>query len=184
MLKKYFLHKKALLLLGGILLIVLFISLRQADQRQTSSPALEPILNKADVEVKKMELSETEGGELEWNLRAERAEVYEKRGIAYLQDITLEYLLNEGEEVVLTGERGEINLGRKDIFLRGNVGASSYHIQLKTDTLSWNRQKRELLTEDPVWLKRENVEITGRGMVADMSLKKIRLNKNVRTVIH
>lgn len=184
MLKRYLLHKKTLLLLGGIFLIVLLISLRQTGRRRMSAPAPEPILNKADVEVDKMELSETEGGELEWNLKAERAQVYEKKGIAYLQDITLEYLLTEGEEVVLTGDRGEISLGQKNIFLQGNVGASSYHVQLKTDTLSWNRQKRMLLTEDPVWLKRENVEITGRGMVADMSLKKIRLNKNVRTVVH
>jgi len=189
MLKRYPRHKKVLLaavvgiLLGGVLLF-----LRQSGiwrHQMMSGPLSQSvILNKADIEVKKMELSETEAGELAWNLKAEKAQVYEKEGVAYLQGISLEYLLNEGEEVILTSERGRIGLAQKNIFLQGNVDASSHQIQLKTNTLSWNREKRMLMTEDLVWLRRENIEITGEGMVADIGLGKIKLNKNIRTVIH
>ena len=164
--------------------MILVVYLRQAGRQQVRGPVLEPILNKADVEVKKMELSETEAGDLAWNLRAEKAQVYEKKGVAYLQDIILKYLLEGGEEVVLTGDKGKINLAKKNVFLEGNVDASSYQVQLRTNTLSWNREKRVLLTDDPVWLRRENIEMSGKGMVADMNLRKIKLNKEVRTEVY
>lgn len=168
-----------------MLLITLAVFLRQARRQQADRPpAVEPIVNKADVEVKKMVLSETEAGDLAWNLKAEKAQVYEKQGVAYLQNIVLEYLLGDGEEVVLTGDKGKINLVQKNVFLEGNVGASSYQVQLKTNTLSWDREKRILLTEDPVWLRRENIQMSGRGMVADMNLRKIKLNKEIKTEIY
>ncbi|MEW5802065.1 MAG: LPS export ABC transporter periplasmic protein LptC [bacterium] len=184
MVKRYFLNKKAFLIVGGVLIITLLVFLRQTDRQKVSAPVQEPIVNKADMEVKKMELFETEAGDLAWNLKAERAQVYEKEGVAYLQHITLEYLLGEGEAVILTGDKGTVNLSQKNVFLEGNVDASSYRIQLKTNTLSWNREKRLLTTEDPVWLRRKNIEITGKGMVADMNLKKIKLSKQIRTAIY
>jgi len=164
--------------------ITLLVYFRQAGRQQVRRSVSEPIVNKADVEVKKMEISETEAGDLAWNLKAEKAEVYEKEGVAYLQNIILEYLLGDGEEVVLTGDKGKINLVQKNVFLEGNVDASSYQIRLKTKTLSWNREKRMLLTDDRVWLRRENIEMSGKGMVADMNLRKIRLNKEIRTEIY
>jgi len=173
-----------LLVLGIILAAALLVYLREGGLHKESGPISEPILNKADVEVKSMELSETDGGDLAWNLKAEKAQVYEKQGIAYLQHISLAYLLGNGEEVVLTGKRGKINLVQKNVFLEGNVDVSSYQVRLRTNTLSWNREKRILLTEDPVWLRRENIEMSGKGMVADMNLKKIRLNKEIRTEIY
>lgn len=172
------------LILGVVLVITLLVYLRQAGRQQALEPVSEPIVNKADVEVKKMEISETEAGDLAWNLKAERAQVYEKEGVAYLQNIILEYLLGDGEKVVLTGDKGKIDLAQKNVFLEGNVDASSYQVRLRTNTLSWNREKRILLTDDHVWLRRENIEMSGKGMVADMNLRKIKLNKEIRTEIY
>jgi LPS export ABC transporter protein LptC len=182
--KRYFLKKKLLLVVGVVLVITLLVYLRRAVRQQGSGPVSEPIVNKAEIEVKKMEISETDAGDLAWNLKAEKAQVYEKQGVAYLQHIILEYLLKDGEEVVLTGDKGKINLAQKNVFLEGNVDASSYQVRLRTNTLSWNREKRILLTEDVVWLRRENIEMIGKGMVADMNLRKIKLNKEVRTEIY
>jgi len=183
--KRYFFKKKLLLIPGIILLITFAVSLRKARRQQSgSAPVGESIVNKADVEVKKMVLSETEAGDLAWNLKAEKAQVYEKEGVAYLQTISLEYVLGDGEAVVLTGDKGKVSLVQKNVFLEGNVDASSYQVQLKTNTLAWDREKRILVTEDPVWLKRENIQMSGKGMVADMNLRKIKLKKEIRTEVY
>ena len=122
-----------------------------------------------------MELLETDGEDLEWRLHAEKAEVYEEEGIAYLQQIILIYSAEGGEKIVLTGEKGKIYLPKKDVSLEGNVEASSNQIQLKTDTLLWSKEKKLVTTEKIVRIKQNNIEITGRGMVADINLLKIKL---------
>lgn len=185
MLKRYGLKKRLVLVLGSIVALSLAIILwRAGQQRVAGGPISQPVINKADLRVEKMELAETRGGDVEWSLKAEKAEVYEKEGFAYLQNIILEYLLQGRKEVVLTGDRGRINLSKKDVFLQGNVGASYYEVQLKTDNLFWDRGKKVLVTDDAVWLKRENIEITGKGMVADINVGKIKLNKEIRTAIY
>lgn len=185
MLRRYGLRKKLVLVLGSVVALSLVFLLWRASQQRTAAGSIsQTVINKADLQVEKMELSETRGGDVEWSLKAEKAEVYEKEGFAYLQNIMLEYLLQGRKEVVLTGDRGRVNLAKKNVFLQGNVGASYYEVQLKTDNLSWDRGKKVLVTDDAVWLKRENIEITGKGMVADINLGKIKLNKEIRTAIY
>jgi LPS export ABC transporter protein LptC len=182
--KRYSLTRKVWIGIVSVTLMVLLgFWLRTARQPGQSS-APEPMIGKADIHVEGMELSEIDGEDLEWNLKAEKAELYEKEGVAYLKNITLTYSIENGKKIVLTGDRGRINLPEKRVFLEGNVKASSYQIQLKTEALSWFREERTLMTEEPVWLRNENVEITGRGMVADMDLWKIKLKEEVKTAIY
>ena len=168
-----------------ILLLLFFIFWLPMKQHGSDKPPV-PELNigKADVFIKNMELLETSEGALDWRLRAEEAQLYEKKGIAYLTKIVLSYSEEEGQEIVLTGNRGKIDLSEKNVFLEGNVKASSNQIHLKTKTLSWFRKKRIVVTEDPVWVKQNNILITGQGMLADINLRKIKVNKNVKTDIY
>lgn len=168
----------------GIFLFIVFVFWQQINQQRRKPPISEPNIGKADVTIKNMELSETSEGDLEWRLKAEEAQLFEKQGIAYLKKIVLAYSEEKGEEIVLTGDRGKIYLSEKNVFLEGNVNASSSQVQLKTKALSWFRGKRMLVTEDQVWLKQRNIEITGQGMAADSNLGKIKLNKEVETVVY
>ncbi|MGA1875544.1 MAG: LPS export ABC transporter periplasmic protein LptC [bacterium] len=182
--KRYSLTRKAWIGIVSITLMALLVFWLRIARQPDQSSVPEPMIGKADVRVEGMELSETDGEDLEWNLKAEKAELYEKEGVAYLKNITLAYSVENGKKIVLTGDRGRINLSEKRVFLEGNVKASSYEIQLKTEALSWLREERMLMTEEPVWLRNENVEITGRGMVADMDLWKIKLKEEVKTTIY
>ena len=171
----------------GLLVIsvfVFFIFWLHMNQEETKPPILDPNIKKADVTIKKMDLSETSEGNLDWRLKAEEAELHEKQGIAYLKTIILSYSGEKGQEIILTGNRGKVDLLKKNVFLEGNVTAFSNQIQLKAKTLSWFRENRTVMTEDPVWLKKDNIEITGREMSADMEFKKIKVNKEVTTGIY
>ena len=170
--------------LSVISVFIFFIFWLQMKQQVIKPPVPEPDIGKADVTLKNMELSETSEGDLDWRLKAEEAELYEKQGIANLTKVVLSYSGEEGQEIVLTGNRGKIDLSEKNVFLEGNVKAFSNQVYLKTKTLSWFRKKRIVLTEDPVWLKQNNIQITGRGMSADINLRKIKVNKDVTTSIY
>ena len=163
---------------------IFFIFWLQMKQQVIKPPVPKPDIGKADVTLKNMELSETSEGDLAWRLKAEEAELYEKQGNAYLTKVVLSYSGEEGQEIVLTGNRGKIDLSEKNVFLEGNVKAFSNQLYLKTKTLSWLPKKRIVLTEDPVWLKQNNIQITGRGMSADINLRKIKVNKDVTTGIY
>jgi len=170
--------------LSVISAFLFFIFWLQMKQQAIKPPVPDPNIGKADVTIKNMELSETSEGGLEWRLKAEEAELYEKQGIAYLIKVVLSYSGEEGQEIVLTGNRGKIDLSEKNVFLEGNVQATSNQLHLKTKTLSWLREKSIVLTEDTVWLKQNNIQITGRGMSADINLRKIKVNKDVTTGIY
>lgn len=163
---------------------IFFIFWLQMKQQVMKPPVLDPNIGKADVTIKNMELSETSEGDVDWRLKAEEAELYEKQGIAYVTKVVLSYSGEEGQEIVLTGNRGKIDLSEKNVFLEGNVKASSNQVHLTTKTLSWFPKKRIISTEDPVWLKQNNILITGRGMSADINLRKIRVNKDVKTNVY
>ena len=170
--------------LSVILAFIFFIFWLQMKQHVMKPPVPDPDIGKADVTIKNMELSETSEGDLDWRLKAEQAQLYEKQGIAYVTKLVLSYSGEEGQEIVLTGNRGKIDLSEKNVFLEGNVKASSNHVHLKTKTLSWFPKKRIISTEDPVWLKQNNIHITGRGMSADINLRKIKLNQDVKTGVY
>jgi len=95
--------------LSVISAFIFFIFWLQMKQQIIKPPVPEPDIGKADVTIKNMELSESSEGDLDWSLKAEEAELYEKQGIAYLKKIVLTYSGEKGQEIVLTGDRGKID---------------------------------------------------------------------------
>lgn len=95
---------------------IFFIFWLQMKQQVIKPPVPEADIRKADVTLKNMELSETSEGDLDWRLKAEEAELYEKQGIAYLTEVVLSYSGEEGQEIVLTGNRGKIDYRKKVYF--------------------------------------------------------------------
>ena len=55
---------------------------------------------------------------------------------------------------------------------------------LETDRLEWHGEKEQFLTESYVRLTRKNIDsITGKGMVADIALRKVTIKKDVRGIL-
>jgi LPS export ABC transporter protein LptC len=85
--------------------------------------------------------------------RSKRATIYADRSLIIAED-----------EVVIISE------------LNGGV--------LETDRLEWHGDKEQFLTESLVNLTRRNIDsITGKGMVADIALRKVTIKKDVRGVL-
>ena len=165
----------------GAALLIAVVFLR--GKKKKAPPTLEDI-GKADATIKDMELKESYMGDLQWNLRAKEANLFEKEGIAYLKKVTLIYSLGDEGKLIVTSNRGKIQFSQKNVFLEGNIVASSNALSFKAKDLAWFQEKRLLSSEGPIFIRRQNIETTGKKMVADIISGKIILQQDVQTIIY
>jgi LPS export ABC transporter protein LptC len=100
-----------------------------------------------------------------------------------LQDLTVTFYAEEGRIVTLKGDEGSMK-GRKEIEVRGNVViTSSDGYRVTTDSLRYEEEKRQIFTEDPIILEGKGLQVKGVGAVVDLTTQKLRILRNVQTVI-
>jgi lipopolysaccharide export system protein LptC len=119
-----------------------------------------------------------DGGKL-WEVRADKAEVFERDGVTHLRQV------GEPVEVVLYSAEGTltaiareaiIDMKSKDVTLQGDVrGRSDRGTDLRTASLHWVAATRLLHTQDEVVLTRGGLVSVGKGMEAETNLERVRV---------
>lgn len=132
-----------------------------------------------EIEVHGLHMVETKDGSKLWEVRADKAEVFERDGVTHLRRVgaPVEVVLHS-DEGVLTAAADEavVDLRSKDVTLRGDVrGRSDRGTDLRTDSLHWVAATRLLHTPDPVVLTRGGLVSVGKGMEAETNLERVRL---------
>lgn len=128
--------------------------------------------------------SDVEGAE--WSLKARKAEVSKKTGVARLHD--LEAVINAGNGTVLTltAEQGVFDTGTKSMQLMGGekdvLLTSNRGYEMGLEDVSWDDVSRELTTRNRVTIDSKNIKLEGKGMVAKADLQEVRIVDGVRTV--
>lgn len=143
------------------------------------SSAAEP----PNITLGQIHMVETRGGSRLWELRADRAEVYEREGYAVLSRATrpVEVTLysNQGQ-LVCTANRATVDLKTKDVRLEGAVFArSDQGTELRTEALRWLAASRRLQTDQPVIVSRGGMVSRGRGLEAETDLEQVRIFRNI-----
>jgi LPS export ABC transporter protein LptC len=132
-----------------------------------------------------LQVSRVTEEDLRWELKADEAMVRENGESAVLRRIALRYFLVPGQDIVLSGDRGVADFSTNTITVQGEVRAESYlGISLETESLVWNGNERAITTQDRITIRRPNMEMSGRGMEADLDLESIRIKKDAKTVIY
>ncbi len=132
-----------------------------------------------ELEIQGVHMVETKDGSKLWEVRADRAEVFERDGVSFLRqvDTPVEVILYSSQGT-LTAVAAEafIHLKSKDITLQGDVRARSDRgTDLRTESLNWTAATRLLHTTDTVVLTRGGMVNTGKGMEAETNLEKVRI---------
>ncbi|MFC1594373.1 LPS export ABC transporter periplasmic protein LptC [Candidatus Omnitrophota bacterium] len=115
-------------------------------------------------------------GDKTWNLTGESADIF--GDVVKLTNIVANVY---GEEnMKLTANEGELNKSDGNLLLQDEVIATTDDgARMTTDSLTWDRDKSLITTEDFVTVEKDNLVATGTGIEAQTQLKQTQMKKDV-----
>ena len=161
---------------------------READDAKPFSEA-----NKAATQkMEKVHLIETTDGAREWDLRAETAITYQNTEDWLIEGVNATFFGRDELNTVVTGERGIVKVGSKDVEISGDVKVvSSNGYEFRSQRVNYNSRERVLLSDTPVTMQSESktqkkktptqeTNLTGGGMRLDLNSGIIQLHTPVK----
>ena len=135
-------------------------------------------------ETKDFFLTETEGGETKWDIRALSAE-FLSSGLVILEKAKINFY-EKGKKVLnVKADSGRFNKVSQDVHLEGNViGVTNRGETFITQNLNWVSAEKKIETSDKIKITGQNVIVNARGFVFYPALNKMILKKNVKAEIY
>jgi len=140
---------------------------------------------RADLEVGNLFLTEEKDGMILWELEARVAQSFEAGNKTLLEDLRVTLYNHDGRTVTLRGDRGRIDDKTRDIEIEGGiVVTSSDGLRLRTNSLAYRHERREITTGAPVRIEGKGVEISGVGLRMDLESERISILGGVDSLIY
>lgn len=138
----------------------------------------------ADLKLDRVHYTETREGVKEWELEATSA-VYRKEGdTVMLEKIRATFYGKNQESYHLIGEKGKFNTQTKVIEVFGGVkidSSNGYH--MRTQSLTYQADQKELHTSDPVELEGPSMRVEGVGMIVELNRERVKILQGVTTTL-
>lgn len=163
---------------------LIILSLSSCVKERPAKPETSREKSFPDQAIENFTLAHTNQGEKEWELEADRAEIYEREGKTIVRRLKLKFY-DQGEIAsIITAREGEINSPSGDMQVRGNVVVNSEKegITLKTKSLRWDARGKKILTKDFVRQEKGDTIVTGWGLESDPELEKLVIKKDVKVI--
>jgi len=138
----------------------------------------------ADLKLDRVHYTETREGVKEWELEATSA-VYRKEGdTVMLEKIRATFYGKNQESYRLIGEKGRFNTQTKVIEVYDGVridSSNGYH--MRTRSLKYQADQKELHTPDPVELEGPSIRVEGVGMIVELNRERVKILGGVTTTL-
>jgi lipopolysaccharide export system protein LptC len=121
----------------------------------------------------------TKEGRTEWKLEAASAEMIKSKRIAKLRDVSVVFYLKDGDEVMLTADRGIIRTDTKDIEVSGNVVIVNKNYKMVTDELKYRDRNRTLTSPTPLAITDHSSSLIADSMVYHLTENRSLFKGNV-----
>ena len=124
----------------------------------------------------------SEDGKNRWQVEGESADI-----LSETVNMRAIKAKSSGKKIgmVLTADEGTFFKTSKDVELRKNVIANTDEgTTLKADKLKWLAETERIVTDDYVYIQREDIDVSGRGVEATPAMKKVQLNRDIKMTIH
>ena len=164
---------------------LIMLSLSSCGKGKQESPTLAGKKPSPEQAIENFTLTHTSQGEKEWELEADRAEIYEREGKTIVQKLKIKFYDQGKITSILTAREGELHSPSGDMKVSGDVVVTSEEegTTLKTESLRWDAKREKIVTDQWVRQERADTIITGQGLESDPDLEKVVIKKNIK-VIH
>ncbi|MBU2600372.1 LPS export ABC transporter periplasmic protein LptC [bacterium] len=127
-------------------------------------------------------LTETYKEKKIWEIKAALAQVFKEE--AQLKEVKVKFFIEDGNFYTIKANQGSINLVTKNFTLLGKtVVTSSKNLNLQTDLLNWDSQKKLIYNSSPIKIIQDKITITGNGLKLWPAGEITEILGNVRVVI-
>ncbi len=179
---RLFLGIALILIVFGIVLALFVRFHGTGDVSDEESGAVTDSEEAASVEATEIKYTESEGGKTLWEIEAEEAKFFKDKAKTEFKKINVTFYYKEDYELILSGDRGDLNTETKNIVIRDNVKLNvEDNYTLTTDSLNYNSEKHEITTEDPIEVSGPDVSFHGNGLAFDLSSEELFINSKVVT---
>jgi len=172
-----------LLIFIGMLLALLAWVLSVGVQRPQVLPSSRTLISKADIEMEGFALKEFRNGAVEWDIKADRAELFEDRKEVVLDETQATMQTTEGLQVSFSGDQGLINTTTHDFEIKKNDGdldvSMNNGFTIRTPVLTWRDQEREIVSLEPVQVTAQKLRIRGNQLVVKLENQEFTVNGDV-----
>jgi len=177
--------RKLRFLIGIIILgslgLVAVMAWRTMEAKEGKEPVKEiPVA--ADLQLNRVKYTETRDGIKEWELEAASVRYFKEENTVWLEKVKATFFGKNEEVYTLVGEQGKFNTQTKAIEVYGGVKLDSNEgYRMRTQSLKYLAEKRELSTPDPVEMKGPQFNIEGTGLIVDLERQCLKVLHKVTT---
>ncbi|HSM75641.1 MAG TPA: LPS export ABC transporter periplasmic protein LptC [Desulfobacterales bacterium] len=138
--------------------------------------------DKAQLALQKIHQTASRGGITEWSLEADSARYLDESKELLLENLAVEFFMDDGARMLLTADRGTLRTDTNDIAVRENVRVTKEDLALSTEALDYDHQKRILTSRTEVRITSGGSEITANTLRYDLNTRQAFLDGDVRGV--
>jgi LPS export ABC transporter protein LptC len=173
----------AMIILASLGLVGGMVWRNMAPSEQSSAPR-KPASDPADLKLDRLIYTETKEGKKEWELEAASASYFKDKGTVVLNKVKATFFGKNQETYVLVSEKGMLNTVTKAIEVYEGVKIdTSDGYQVRTASLKYLAESRELSTPDRVVLSGPQMQVEGVGLVLDLDKQRVRILDQVQTTL-
>ena len=172
----------SILLSSGLILASLWWNLKEKRTVEEKGEEPKVVQDGADIRMEKIRLVEDKQGKKTWELEAKLIQQYQDENMMVLEEVKVTFYGKDGRFFILSGNQGKVYQNSKNVELRGDVIlTSSDGYWLKTQSITYQHQKKMAATADPVEIEGDQIRLEGRGMEVDMEAQTFKILHQVRT---
>ncbi len=159
------------ILIAAFFLEILLIGSQLLEKQEGNRPQKDLFDHSADEKMERVHLVEGFGSSKEWELFAEAAEGFLGQGVWNLQKVKVIFYARTGDSYMVQGQRGQIDVGSKDIDIVGDVSTHSTNgYEFMTPALHYRSKAKVLNAPEALTLKGpkdqmgQRLRLQGRGI--------------------
>jgi LPS export ABC transporter protein LptC len=143
---------------------------------------------KADVKIGQFSVVQSHEGVKSWELKADRAEIFEKDQKALLEKVVVTIQTPQGVQLSLEGDAGSINTRTKDFYLEKKEGPMVIQFNngytIETPALSWLNDQKIIVAEGPAHITGPQVEVRGSELRVAPENQEVTVSGHVQALVY
>lgn len=170
-----------ILLLTGIVAAI-FINYRYTVDDATKPE--QPEETDAAFTINAFEHTAMKNGEREWTLKADKARLFSDTQKADLYHIETVFFMDNGEQIKMSAEYGELDMAAKDIRAQNNVVVDHPDYKLRTERLNYNYESRILVIDNRLTITNDTLVLTADSARHEMADNKTIFKGNIESSVN
>jgi|DewCreStandDraft_4_1066084.scaffolds.fasta_scaffold04229_10 LPS export ABC transporter protein LptC len=165
-----------------IIILILFV-LAGCEYKKVKPrlPAPDKIENIPNYMIQGFNLTNTEDGVKQTEIKAEAAQVFELKKMIYAQKLEVKSYEKDGGITILNADTAVINTENNSFKAAGNVKIkASNGTVIITDSILWDDVQKKVVGEGPVTVIKDKNVISGIGFESDIDMRDIRIKNKVK----